>query len=93
MPVFWLTSDDGSVNFKCETSDAGQAFELLARSLRYNSFAALSADLGYTPGDFRVALLQREVAEYDHEGNRLNVERQRDNAVLGAFKHALRLDR
>lgn len=93
MPVFWLTSDDGTVNFKCEASDAGQAFELLARSLRYNSFAALSADLGFTPGDFRVATIRRELAEYDHEGNQINVQRQREDAEVSAFKALRRLMR
>jgi hypothetical protein len=92
--IFWLTATDGSVNFKCEAVDAGQAFELMARSLRYNSFAAFSADLGYTPGDFRVAMLEVEPpVEYDEAGNRRMIDQQRDTTVTNAFKALRRLGR
>ena len=93
MPLYWLTARDGSANFKCEARDAGQAFELMARSLKYNSFAALSADLGYTPGDFEVANIGFEDAEYDEAGNRRKINQERDNLVSNAFKHLRRIAR
>lgn len=90
MPVFWLTATDASVNFKCQAPDAGQAFELMARSLRYNSFAAFSADLGYTPGDFTVATIEVETATHDAAGNRKAIDQQRDNVVVSAARQLLR---
>ncbi len=93
MALYWLTARDGSVNFKCQAQDAGQAFELCARSLRYNSFAAFSADLGYTPGDFQVATIEVEHREVDTDGNRRELKRQEDSITTTAFKVLRRLTR
>ena len=88
---FWLTARDGSVSYQCEAPDAGQAFELMAKHLRYSSFAAFSADLGYSPGDFQVATIAVESREYDPEGNRKMIDQQQGGIMQSAFKHLRRL--
>ena len=91
---WWLTARDGSINCQVEAPDAPQAFEVMAKQLRYSSFAALSADLGYSPGDFRLATIQFETApEYDPAAGRKRIEQQQADTLLGAFKSIRRLTR
>lgn len=87
--IFWISSHDGMVNFKTEAQDVSAAFELLARSLQYTSFAELIGDTGRTPSDFQVARVEVEERQYDAEGDRLQVQNQRDNAVTGVFRQLL----
>ncbi|MCB1688653.1 MAG: hypothetical protein KDI33_09220 [Halioglobus sp.] len=86
MAVFWLLSNDGQANFQCEARDTGHAFELLARSMKYASFADLIADTGRGPADFQVALIETVPAEYDANGNLLLIDQQRENSITGAFR-------
>ena len=90
---YWITCGDGSISYQCEAPDAGQAFEAMAKHLKYPSFAAFSADLGYSAGDFRIAIIMFESAEYDAAGNRKLIDQQRDNALLAGFKQLRRLGR
>ena len=93
MPVFWVTANDGAANFKVQAADAVEALDKLGRSLRYEDFAGMAADLGYSHKSFRIATIEVESREYDAEGQRLKVERERDNIVTNAFKHLRRLGR
>ena len=86
-----LAANDGGIQHTTDAPDAGQAFEQLAKHLNYPSFAAFSADLGYTPGDFQIAAVEVEERQYDPDGNRIKIEQQRAGIVKSAFKHLRRL--
>ena len=90
MPVFWLAAHDGSSIFKCEAPDVPRAFELLARSLQYDSFAAFATATGRSPADYQVAVIEVDHTEYDSEGNRKEIKTQEDNTVVTAFRQLLR---
>lgn len=91
--IFWITSLDGSINFRVTAVDAAEALDKLGRSLRYADFASMAQDLHYGPGSLQIATIRRELAEYDANGDRLNVERQREDAEVSAFKALRRLMR
>ena len=87
MPVYWITSICGSVNFKVQADDPTYALDLLGRSLKYSDFAAMCDDLHYSLSDFQIGTVAVEPPpEYDEEGNRKRIAQERENSVVGAFK-------
>ena len=85
--IFWITSTDGSVNFKTEAPDAPSAFDLLGRSLGYLDFETMCGDLNYRANDFRLASIEIQPrGEYDETSDRANIDQQKNSAVTGAFR-------
>ena len=87
----WITSTEGSINFKVQAEDTGEAFEKLGQSLGYIGFDAMCADLGYVGSDFNLAVIEVEQADYDADADRRHIARQRADAELSGFRNMRRV--